>query len=225
MIYTETIRYIPTQVLYKLQRVSLAHLLRHGSQMSVFVVLRLEERIAQCHRLDPLHSDIIRKFRVNVEKDRHVHGLARIQPLLLEAKALDLGEIRRHLARCHAVGSHPNDILFRRIGGCVEGQRRLSRQDSHFALLGDKLPGKDVRGGAVECYAYARVVLDGAEAFGGVAGVVAVGSGFDGLPAPAGGLADLKWFRKCNVLNPTSNIPSYTLALSHRKALLCRELC
>lgn len=36
------------------------------------------------------------------------------------------------------------------------------------------------------------MVFDGAQSFGGVACVVAVGGGFDGLAAPAGLLADLE---------------------------------
>lgn len=41
----------------------------------------------------------------------------------------------------------------------------------------------------------AGVVCDGAQALGGVARVVAVGGGFYGLAAPAGGLADLGHIR------------------------------
>jgi hypothetical protein len=59
-------------------------------------------------------------------------------------------------------------------------------------LLRGEFPRQHVGHGAVEGDAQARVVFDGLEALGGVAGVVAVGGGFDGLAAPAGLLADLK---------------------------------
>lgn len=43
------------------------------------------------------------------------------------------------------------------------------------------------------------MVFDGAQALGWVAGEVAVRGGFDGLPAPAGLLADLKSSVNCDV--------------------------
>jgi len=41
--------------------------------MSVFVVLRLEERVAQCDGLNTLHVNILCEFGIDVEEDGHVH--------------------------------------------------------------------------------------------------------------------------------------------------------
>ena len=70
-----------------------------------------EESVAQCHSLYALHVHIIEQIGVQVEEDGHVHGLARIETLLLEAETLDLAEVRRTLGRCHTVGSNSDDIL------------------------------------------------------------------------------------------------------------------
>lgn len=60
------------------------------------------------------------------------------------------------------------------------------------------------------------MVFDGTEALGGIAGVVAVGSGFDGLAAPAGLLADLsgtvRWMRL--TIGEGGEVPFCTLVLS-----------
>ena len=192
--------------------------------MSIFIILRLEKGIAQRHRLNPLRGDIIGKLRVNVEEYRHIHRLARVQSLLFKAKALDLGEVRRHLSRRHTVRSHPNNVLLRGIGRCIESQRGLAGQDTHFALIGNELPWEDVRSGAIKCYTNARVVFNGTETFGRIAGVVAVGCGFDGLAAPASGLANLLCLREINnVADKQGLVPSYTLVLSRMIALLYRE--
>jgi hypothetical protein len=164
---------------------------RHGRQMPILVIPRLEKRITQRNRLDALHVRIHDKLWIDVEKHGHIDRLAGIQPLLLEAEALDLAEVRRHLARGHAVRRHADDVLGGLVGRRVEGECGLARQHPDFALLRREFPGEHVGYRAVEGYAQAGVVLDGAEALGGVARVVAVGGGFDGLAAPAGLLADL----------------------------------
>lgn len=169
---------------------------RHRPQMPILIILRLEERVTQRHSLNPLHVDVVHKVRINIEENRHVHCLARIQPLLLKAKTLNLAEIRRHLPRRDRVRSHSDDILVRLVGRGVESQRGLARENTHFALLWNELPGQDVRDRAVEGDADARVVFDGLEALGGVAGsVAAMPGGLDGLAAPSCLLADLKSIR------------------------------
>lgn len=160
--------------------------------MPILIILRLEKRITQRHRLNPLHINIRHKLRINIEEHWHIDRLTRIQPLLLEAETLDLAEIRGHLTRGDRVRGDADDVFVGLVGGRVEGERGLARQDAHFALLGYELPRQDVRDGAVEGDADAWVVLDGLEALGWVdTGVAAVRGGFDGLPAPAGLLADL----------------------------------
>ena len=62
----------------------------------------------------------------------------------------------------------------------------------HLTLLGDELPGQDVRDGGVEGDLDALRRRDGDDAAGDVAvGIGAAAMGADGLAAPAGGLADL----------------------------------
>lgn len=167
--------------------------------MPILIVLGLEKRVTQRHSLNPLHVDIVHKVGINIEENRHVDRLAGVQPLLLEAKALNLAEIRRHLPRCDRVRSHSDNILVRLVGRGVESERGFAREHAHFALLGDELPGQNVRDRAVEGDADARVVFDRLEALGGVAGsVAAMPGGFDGLTAPSCLLADLKSIRTLN---------------------------
>jgi len=79
--------------------------------MPVLIVFRFEEGIAECDRLDTLHVDVRDKLRIDVEEHRHVHCLASIQPLLLEAEALYLAEVWRHLPWRHGVCRYANDVL------------------------------------------------------------------------------------------------------------------
>jgi hypothetical protein len=79
--------------------------------MSFLIIPRLEKRITQRHRLNALHIRIHNKLGVNVKEHRHIHRLARIQSLLLEAKALDLAKIWRYLAGRHAVRCHANNVF------------------------------------------------------------------------------------------------------------------
>jgi hypothetical protein len=164
---------------------------RHRRQMPILIILCLKKRITQRNCLNALHIRIHDKLGVNIKENRHIHRLPRIQPLLLEAKALYLAEIRRHLARRHAVGCDADDVFTGLVGCGVEGECGFAGQNAHFALLRREFPGQHVRDGSVEGDAQAWVVFDGAQALRGVARVVAVGGGFDGLAAPAGLLADL----------------------------------
>jgi hypothetical protein len=103
-----------------------------------------EERITQRQLLDASHIRIIHEIRIDIEEHRHVYRLPRIQPLLLEAEALDLAEVRRYLARRHAVRRHPDDVLVAFIRRCIERQRRLAGEHPHLALLRHELPRQHV---------------------------------------------------------------------------------
>jgi hypothetical protein len=109
--------------------------------MPVFVVLRLEERIAQSDSLNALHTRILCELRIDVEEDRHVHCLSSIQPLFLEAETLDLAKVWSDLSWCDRVGGHANNVFWRFIGRGVESEGSLAGKDSDFALLGDEFPG------------------------------------------------------------------------------------
>lgn len=137
--------------------------------MAILVIFRLEERIAQRNRLNALHIRIRDKLRINVEKHRHIHRFARIQPLLLEAKALDLAKVRRHLSWRDRVCCDPDDVFVGLVRRGVERQRGFAGQNAHFALLRDKLPGQDVRHRAIERYTDPRVILHRLQALGRVA--------------------------------------------------------
>ena len=120
-----------------------------------------KERVAQRHRLDPLHLWVACELRIYEEKDRHVDRLPGPQALLLKAKALNLAEIRRDLPRRHAVGRHPDDVFFAVVRGRVEGQRRFAREHPHLALLRGEFPRQDVGDAGVEGDAEARGGGDG----------------------------------------------------------------
>lgn len=123
----------------------LSHLCRHRSlESSIVIVSGFEEGVTQCHSLYALHVHIIEQIRVQVEENGHVHSLARIETLLLEAETLDLTEVRRTLGRCHTVGSNSDDVLVTFVGGLVESQCGLTGENSHFSLLRDELPGQDI---------------------------------------------------------------------------------
>jgi hypothetical protein len=95
--------------------------------MTILVILGFEKRITQRHCLDPLHIRVHDKLGINVKEHRHIHRLARIQTLLLEAKALDLAKVRRNLARCDTVCRNANDIFAGLVGRGVESQCRFAR--------------------------------------------------------------------------------------------------
>jgi len=159
--------------------------------MPVLIIFRFEECITERNLLNALHIDIIHKLRINVKENRHIDRLARIQPLLLEAEALDLAEILRHLSRGNTVCRNTDDVLVRGVRRRVECQRRLSGQHAHFSLLRDKFPGKDVGDGAIEGHADALCVGDGPETLTCVISYP-VPCSFDGLASVAGCLADLR---------------------------------
>ena len=79
--------------------------------MPILIVLRLEERITQCDRLDTLHIDVLCKLRVDVEEDWHIHCFSCIQFLLFEAETLYLAKVRGDLSRRNRIGGYANDVF------------------------------------------------------------------------------------------------------------------
>lgn len=150
-----------------------------------------EERVIQRYRLYAPHIEVIQQIRVQIEEDGHVDRLPGIEPLLLEAEALDLAEVRRALGGRDAVRGDADDVLVAVVGRLVEGQRRLARVDVHLALLGHELPGQHVGDGGVERDLDALACGDGDEAAGDVAVGIGAAVGADWLATPACGLADL----------------------------------
>lgn len=81
---------------------------------------RTEKSIRQRNRINIPHTRILRKIRINKKENRHIHGLARIQLLLLKAKTLNLTKIGGYLCRRNAVGCDTNDIVGPFVCGCIE---------------------------------------------------------------------------------------------------------
>jgi hypothetical protein len=94
---------------------------RDRRQVPILIIPRLKKRITQRDRFNTLHIRIHDKLGINIKENRHIHRLARIQPLLLKTKTLYLAEIRRHLARRHAVGCDADDVFGGLVGCRVEG--------------------------------------------------------------------------------------------------------
>lgn len=114
-----------------------------NNAIAVFQTLT-KECITQSNLLDPLHIRIIHKVRINVEENRHIHRLARIQPLLLKTKTLDLTEIGRYLCGRHAVCGNAYDVSIALVHCGEESQRCFPRKDSDLALLWRELPWQDI---------------------------------------------------------------------------------
>lgn len=110
-----------------------------------------EEGVVERHCLNTFHVHIIQQIRIKVEEHRHVHCLACIQPLFLEAETLNLAEIRCTLCRRDAVRSYPYNILVAIVGCLVEGQGGLAWEDADLTLLGSEFPRKNIGDGSVEC--------------------------------------------------------------------------
>ncbi len=128
-------------------------------RLRMVVVLRFEEGIGKGDAVDPVHERVLCKFRVEEEEDGHVDLFARIQPLLLKAKALNLGEVGGYLRGRDVVGGHPDDILRPAVLCLVECQRRLAWQDIHLSLAGMEGPGQRIRDIRAECDANAPALL------------------------------------------------------------------
>lgn len=104
-----------------------------------------EERIRQRDRIYFCHCRIVDKVRVNEEENGHIDSLPSVEPLLLEAKALDFAEIWGHLRWRNAICSDPNDVLSALICCRIKRKRCLTRQDPDLSLLWCEFPGHHVR--------------------------------------------------------------------------------
>ena len=109
-------------------------------------MVRTEECIRQSNGIDPCHSRIINKIRVNKEEHRHIYRFPRVQSLFLKTKTLYLAEIGRYLSGRHAVRGHTDNVFVTFVRRCVEGQGGFAGEDANFALLRGEFPGEDVRG-------------------------------------------------------------------------------
>ena len=113
--------------------------------LSVSIIPSLEKSIIERDGLYPLHVEVLEEIRVQVEEDGHVDRLVCLEPLLLEAEALNLAEVGRHLRGCDAVRGDADNVLVGPVGRRVEGQGRLPGEHADLALLGGELPRQEVR--------------------------------------------------------------------------------
>lgn len=144
------------------------HCHRYSSQNTISIVFGLEESIAQRNSINAPHVRILDEIWIDEEENRHVHRLARVQPLLLKTETLNLAKVWRHLRRCDRICRHSYDIGLGLVGRSVESERCLARKDADLSLLGSEFPGKNIRDAAIKGDSEATVVLDRAQAFGWV---------------------------------------------------------
>lgn len=85
----------------------------------------LEKGVGECQVPDASHLCIQRKLWVNIKEDWHVNLLARSEPLLLKAEALNFVEVLTSLLRSHIVCGDACHRLIAEIVSCVKGQGAL----------------------------------------------------------------------------------------------------
>ena len=72
-------------------------------------MLGRKECVAQSQCLHSVHMRVILHLWVDVEKDRHIYLLMRLEPLFLKTETLDLIEMQPHLRGDHMVYSYTSD--------------------------------------------------------------------------------------------------------------------
>ena len=75
------------------------------------------------------HGGVFCKLRIDVEEHGQVNLFMWVQPLLLEAEALNLVKVLASIERNNVVGRDANDCIIRGVGCCVEGERSLAGND------------------------------------------------------------------------------------------------
>src|SRR5690606_39040951 len=101
-----------------------------------------KERVGQGDRRHVVEVAVVGYLRIDEEADRHVDALARLEPLLGEAEALDLVEIGAGLDRRDVEGRGARDRHSRAIPRAVEDQLLLAQPDLDLALLRLERPGQ-----------------------------------------------------------------------------------
>src|SRR5258707_12168519 len=97
-------------------------------------ISRAEERVGERDRVEILHFRIARQRRIDKENKRHVDFLMTVEPLLIEAKTLDLIEIDAARRRRHIERRTPGNRLVAEILSGEEYALLLSEVDLHLAL-------------------------------------------------------------------------------------------
>src|SRR6516165_12177967 len=95
---------------------------------------------------------ITRQRRVHEENDGHIDLLMRVEPLLLEAKALDLVEINAGRLGRHHERRMPDDRLIGEVLGREEHELLLAEMNPDLALGRLKAPRQIARDVAVEAH-------------------------------------------------------------------------
>lgn len=127
-------------------------------------LLGLEEGVGQSDGVHSGHPRVGVELRVNVEENRHVYFLTRVQPLFLETETLYLVKVLSSLEGHHVVGGDADDGFVCGVFGSVKRQRRFSRNHVDLGLLGSEVP---LNAGVSVCIKghFDHSVFDGTHAF------------------------------------------------------------
>jgi hypothetical protein len=105
-----------------------------GKVFGLVKISRAEERVGERDRVEIPHFRIVRQRGIDKENKRHVDFLMTAEPLLIEAKTLDLVEIDAARRRRHIERRMPRNRLIAEILGGKEHELLLSEVDLHLAL-------------------------------------------------------------------------------------------
>src|SRR6516162_1481844 len=123
-----------------------------GKVFGVVWIRRAEERVGQRDRPDIARFRIARQRRVDEENDGHIDLLMRVEPLLLEAEALDLVEIDAGRLGRHHERRMPDDRLIGEVLGREEHELLLAEMNPDLALGRLEAPRQIARDVAVEAH-------------------------------------------------------------------------
>src|SRR5258708_29494156 len=105
-----------------------------GKVLGLLGIARAEERVGERDRVEIPHFRIVCQLRIDKENKRHVDFLMAVEPLLIEAKTLDLVEIDAARLRRHIERRASGDRLIAEILGGEEYELLLPKVDPHLAL-------------------------------------------------------------------------------------------
>src|SRR5258708_32143806 len=88
-----------------------------GKVLGLLGISRAEERVGERDRVEIPHFRIVRQRRIDKENKGHVDFLMTVEPLLIEAKTLDLVEIDAPRRRRHIERRMPRNRLIAEILG------------------------------------------------------------------------------------------------------------
>src|SRR5258708_20035669 len=121
-----------------------------GKVLGLLGIARAEERVGERDRVEIPHFRIVCQLRIDKENKRHVDFLMAVEPLLIEAKTLDLVEIDAARLRRHIERRASGNRLIAEILGGEEHELLLPEVDLHLALHRFESPRQPRRNVAFE---------------------------------------------------------------------------